>query len=222
MSGKFKIMLYKSNKKKNGTYPVSLYLTKNGDVKWISLGLYATESQWNDNACRFNRDKRINPEYEKNNALLTSYESRANGILNIFAEENIDWTLNRFVDLFINKKEKVSVCEYFQKHIDNLRLTGHYGNANTLEDSLKAFKLKGPSFVKLQFSDLDLNCIIKLDFKLERCGVSSNTRAQYHSALRTILNLAIKDHIYNPQMYPYNKNGFSTSRLIAKTKKKEY
>ena len=36
----FKLLLHSANKRKNGSYPVSLRITKNMKHKYISLGLY--------------------------------------------------------------------------------------------------------------------------------------------------------------------------------------
>ena len=51
-----KIMLYKSNQKRDGSYPVCLRISKDGKRKYISLGLSAQGVQWNDDADRFKKD----------------------------------------------------------------------------------------------------------------------------------------------------------------------
>lgn len=45
-----KIMLYKSNQKRDGSYPVCLRISKDGKRKYVSLGLSAQGVQWNDDA----------------------------------------------------------------------------------------------------------------------------------------------------------------------------
>ena len=51
-----KIMLYKSNQRRDGSYPVCLRISKDGKRKYISLGLSAQGAQWNDDADRFKKD----------------------------------------------------------------------------------------------------------------------------------------------------------------------
>ena len=43
-----KFVLYKSNKRKDGSYPVCLRVSKKGKLKYIDLKLSALEGQWNE------------------------------------------------------------------------------------------------------------------------------------------------------------------------------
>ena len=76
-----KFVLYKSNKRKDGSYPVCLRVSKKGKLKYIDLKLSSLEGQWNEDTCRFKNDKRVNPNYELYNGLLSHYEDRKNTIL---------------------------------------------------------------------------------------------------------------------------------------------
>ena len=67
---KFGVLIYKSNQKKDGSFPVCLRITKDGKRKYIDLGLTAKEDQWNEETARFKKDKRVNPNHEKYNTLL--------------------------------------------------------------------------------------------------------------------------------------------------------
>ena len=84
---KFNIIAYKSNQKKDGSYPVCLRITKDGKRKYINLGLTTLENQWDETVGRFKRDKRLNPTYIRDNSLLTHYEERISSILRKFTEE---------------------------------------------------------------------------------------------------------------------------------------
>ena len=44
----FKLLLHSANKRKNGSYPVSLRITKNMKHKYISLGLYGKKEEWDE------------------------------------------------------------------------------------------------------------------------------------------------------------------------------
>ena len=86
-----KFVLYKSNKRKDGSYPVCLRVSKKGKLKYIDLKLSSLEGQWNEDTCRFKNDKRVNPNYELYNGLLSHYEDRKNTILRKFLEERVDF-----------------------------------------------------------------------------------------------------------------------------------
>ena len=100
---KFGVLIYKSNQKKDGSFPVCLRITKDGKRKYIDLGLTAKEDQWNEETARFKKDKRVNPNHEKYNTLLNHYEERKDVILRKFAENRIDWTLNQFEEEFFGE-----------------------------------------------------------------------------------------------------------------------
>ena len=104
---KIKFLLYSSNKRKDGSYPVCLRVAKGNKVKYINLGLSAMLHQWNVESQRFKKDKRINPEHEKQNSLLNVYDERVSNILREFAECRIDWTLNQFEEKFVGQARKV-------------------------------------------------------------------------------------------------------------------
>ena len=64
----FKLLLHSANKRKNGSYPVSLRITKNMKHKYISLGLYGKKEEWDEKSERFRCDKRVCPNYKEYNA----------------------------------------------------------------------------------------------------------------------------------------------------------
>ena len=84
---RFKITLFKSNIRKDGSCPVCLRVAKEDKTKYIDLQLSATKGQWDEQASRFKKDKRVNPNYENYNALLNRYEVRKDEILQKFMEE---------------------------------------------------------------------------------------------------------------------------------------
>ena len=44
----FKLLLHSANKRKDGSYPVSLRITKNMKHKYVSLGLYGKKEEWDE------------------------------------------------------------------------------------------------------------------------------------------------------------------------------
>lgn len=78
-----KIVLFKSNIRRDGSCPVCLRVAKEDKTKYIDLQLSATKGQWDEQASRFKKDKRVNPNYENYNALLNRYEVRKQPFLNL-------------------------------------------------------------------------------------------------------------------------------------------
>ena len=112
---KFRIVIHTSNKRKDGSYPVCLRITKNGKLKYIYLNLSAFENEWDKNADRFKRDKRMNPNYESYNNWLISCEERKNEVVNKFMKAQVDWTLNQFEEEFLGISRQGKIYDYWMR-----------------------------------------------------------------------------------------------------------
>ena len=76
----FKLLLHSANKRKNGSYPVSLRITKNMKHKYISLGLYGKKEEWDEKSERFRCDKRVCPNYKEYISLLMLFYIRVSRV----------------------------------------------------------------------------------------------------------------------------------------------
>lgn len=151
---KFRIVIHTSNKRKDGSYPVCLRITKNGKLKYIYLNLSAFENEWDKNADRFKRDKRMNPNYESYNNWLISCEERKNEVVNKFMKAQVDWTLNQFEEEFLGISRQGKIYDYWMRQVEDLKATGHIGNGKVYERDLY---LTGEIYHKgLYGEDIDL------------------------------------------------------------------
>lgn len=169
-----KFVLYKSNKRKDGSYPVCLRVSKKGKLKYIDLKLSALEGQWNEDTCRFKNDKRVNPNYELYNGLLSHYEDRKNTILRKFLEERVDWTLNQFESEFLGMSRQGKVYDYFMRQVENLKATKHIGNAKVYERTLRMLAKYDPKIKERVFSELDIKYINRFNLEMEKDGCCGN------------------------------------------------
>ncbi|WP_185153855.1 site-specific integrase [Dysgonomonas sp. 520] len=229
-----KFILWTHQKNTDETYPVRLRITRNRKPKYFSFGLSATEKQWDKDAERYKKDKRLTADYEKYNILLNEYENRANDIISDFERNRTDWTLNQFEEKFLNRAKRGKIQDYFQKTISQLKETGHTGNANTYANTLHILQLYDKKFGERIFSEIDLKYVIDFDIWLQkpritttkkgkktlRSGNAGNTRKYYMKTLRSILNMAIKANEGSPSTYPFGKNGFSIADLEEETEKR--
>lgn len=217
---KFKIMLYKSNQKKDGSYPVCLRIAKQNKVKYISLGMSANLNQWNEDGQRFKKDKRINSEYEKHNALLNIYEERIDEVLRNFAECRINWTLNQFEEKFAGLARHGKVCDYIRKQLDMLKATGHFGSFKIFNTLLNVLYRYDSRIENRVFAEIDYTYICRLNAAMERDRLAGNTRLSYIRALRTVINKAIRDKEAPQDTYPFGNGGFSVTSLAETTSKR--
>ena len=215
-----KFVLYKSNKRKDGSYPVCLRVSKKSKLKYIDLNLSAFDGQWNEETCRFRNDKRVNPNYELYNGLLIHYEDRKNTILRKFLEERVDWTLNQFESEFLGMSKQGKVYDYFMKQVENLKATKHIGNAKVYKRTLHMLAKYDPKIKERLFSELDIKYINRFNLEMEKDGCCGNTRKYYLKTLRAVMNRAIKENEASSRTYPFGKNGFEIGCLVEETEKR--
>jgi integrase len=235
---KFKIFLRTFDTNKDGTHPICLRVAKDSQKKFISLGLVANSDQWDDNFCRFKKDKRVNPYYEKSNAFLNEQETKAEKTIRYFEEQKIDWTLNQFETEFLHRSKKGKVKPFFEQLISTLRATDHTGNVICYERTMDMLELFDKNFSKKIFSEIDIKYIRAFDTFLQtprqttytskkgnvrvvqRTGCSGNTRKYYFKALRAVLNQAIESKEASQTTYPFGKGGFEVAKLEEETEKR--
>jgi len=232
------IILYKSTILKSGEHPIVLRITKDRVRKFISLNLSATPDQWNEEFSQFKKDKRVNPDYEKNNAFINSQFLKAKDVVDEFDRNKIDWTLNQFEESFLNRAKKGKVKPFFENHIQVLKNTGHIGNGKNYERALLILEIFDKKFNKRLFSEIDIKYVRDFDAFLQtpreavhknkngttrivqRKGCCGNTRKGYMKQLRSILNLAIEAKEANRSTYPFGKGGFEVAKLEEETEKR--
>ena len=232
------IILYKSTILKSGEHPIVLRITKDRVRKFISLNLSAVPDQWNEEFSQFKKDKRVNPDYEKNNAYINSQFLKAKDVIDEFDRNKIDWTLNQFEESFLNRAKKGKVKPFFENHIQTLKNTGHIGNAKNYERALDILEIYDKKLSKRLFSEIDIKYIRDFDAFLQtpresvckysngttrtiqRKGCCGNTRKGYMKQLRSILNLAIEAKEASRSTYPFGKGGFEVAKLEEETEKR--
>lgn len=137
----YKFLLFVGNKRADGSFPVSLRITKDRKAKFIRTGLEATSDQWSKESERFVNDKKLVPEYKMLNSRLSELEVRMNEIMRNFEIDRIDWTLNQFENAFLNHTRKGKVYDYVEDLVTVLVETNHIGNANCYKATLHMLEL---------------------------------------------------------------------------------
>lgn len=216
----YKFILFAGSERKDGSYPISIRITKDRKSKLIRTGLSATKIQWNEKEERFISDKKIVPKFKVWNARLSEIETQINGIFRNFEIDRIDWTLNQFEDAFLNKVSKGKVKDYFDKTIATLKETGHIGNSTCYSRTLHMLELFDNKFDKKVFSEIDIKYVKAFDVFLQKRECKGNTRKYYFKALRAILNKAIQDKEASESTYPFGKGGFNVAALEEDTAKR--
>lgn len=231
---RFALDAYEGHEVKDGAYPVILYVKKDNKRKSITLPMItALVGQWNNKYQRFELDKKLrdpnndkkkivlHPDRELNNNTLDVYSKRCDDIIADFYDKKIDWTLNQFVQAFLNKSEKKGIEQYFLQHIEKLSKSGHVGNKICYQNTLNMIKLHDKDFGSRVFNEIDLRYINDFhDYLYSERGCAGNTVKYYMRALRALLNKAIIDKEASEITYPFGKNGYSVAGLTEETAKR--
>lgn len=204
---KFKIIIYKSNRRKDGSYPVCLRVAKQDKTKYMDLGIVAREEQWNGEASRYKKDKRLNPNHENLNALLNHYEERKDAIVRTFAENRVNWTLNQFEEQFLGASKKGKIYDYWLKQIEHQKEINRIGNARSYKACLHILEKYDKKIKERLFSEIDLKYVNNLNTALIKDGCCGNTRFGYIKAVRLMWNKAMKDNEAPEDAYPFGKGG---------------
>ena len=216
----FKFVLHTANKRKDGTYPVSLRIIKNMRSKYCSSGLYAKKEEWDEQAERFISNKKVCPMNKEYNARLMELAGRAKMIELNFDRDSIDWTLNQFEDAFLHKSKQGKFLDYVNKCVATMKDTGHIGNAKVWEKSIYNLRLFDKKLDTRTFQEIDIKYVNAYNAFMEKKGWCGNTRKHNMKTLRAVLNKAILEKEYNASSYPFGKGGFCISALEEETKKR--
>lgn len=174
----------------------------------------------NDDADRFKKDKRVCPNYERDNLFLNSCEERAGKILLMFAEKGQNWSLIQFEEEFCCKNRGNRINDIFIEHIDLLKATGHIGNAKKFEGTLRMLEKYDKKIKERTCAEIDFKYVTGFNAALEKRGCCGNTRRIYLKPLSVILNKAIKEKKCSLDTYPFGKGGFELGKLSEVTEKK--
>lgn len=216
----FKVLLHSSNRRKDGTYPVSLRIIKNMKAKYISLGLYSKKEEWDVIGERFRCDKRVCPNYKEFNARIVQLLARAQEVERHFEFDRIDWTLNQFEDAFLYKDKKGKFLDFALLCIKDMKETGHIGNAKVWEKVICNMKLFDKKLSTRYFQEIDIKYVSAYNSFMEKKGWCGNTRKHDMKTLRAILNRAIVAKECSSTSYPFGKGGFCISALEEETRKR--
>lgn len=215
-----KLVLHKPNRRKDGTYPVSLRIIKNMRAKYLSVGLYARMEEWDERAERFISNKKICPMNKEYNARLIELLGRAQSLIIQFDRDGIDWSLNQFEEAFFHRAKQGKFLDFTRKLIRKMKASGHIGNGVAYENLIHNLRLFDSRLDKRLLQEIDIKYVKEYNFFMERKGWKGNTRLHDMKILRAILNKAIQEKECTDKFYPFGKGGFCVSALGEETDKR--
>lgn len=195
-----KILLWKHDKKKDGTFPIALRITQNRKTRYIFTGKYILEKDWDD---RSSKVKKSHPNSTRLNNFLINKLGEANKALLDLESENKYISSQQVKNEITNPLGKKSFNEvakdFLQKLENNNKIT------RLASDKVRVnYLIEFANTDKLQFREIDQAFLRKFMTYLKT--KKSNSQRSIINTLvvvRTIYNRAIKMGVIDRKHYPF-------------------
>lgn len=200
---------------KQNELPVILRIVKERKSKLISLGMRCEKKDWDTKKNEF---KKSYPTASQRNRLLLKLEEKALQIIDEFALDNIDFTLNQFETKFRGRKSsKITVSEFWKEKVSDLNRAGRTGNARAYKDVYNSF-FKFYKNKNLVFREITPNLLDKYETYLRSHGNTNGGIGVKMREIRALFNDAIKKGVVDQKYYPFKV--YKVSKLKGKGIKK--
>jgi len=209
-----KSIIDKRTPNRSGKYPVKIIISDKGKRKYITLGLFADISEFNDETGFFIVSAKNKENTQKNNLISTTL-SQINDLVIQLRQNRKQITYESIINLYnelygnVKEKEQVSFNEYFRKQIETKQGRTKEVYANTLKKIEKYFGNE-LSFEEINKSWLKAFIQKMRNEKINRkgdqyTGLSLNAQSINLRNIRAIFNEAIDDRIVSLDLYPFRK-----------------
>jgi integrase len=200
---------------KQNELPVILRIVKDRKSKLISLGMLCEKQDWDSKKNEF---KKSYPNASQRNRLLLKQQEKALKIIDEFALDGIDFTLNQFESKFRGRKSsKITVSEFWKEKISDLNRAGRTGNARAYKDVYNSF-FKFHSNKNLVFREITPTLLDKYETHLRSNNNTDGGIGVKMRELRALFNDAIKKGVVDEKYYPFKV--YKVSKLKGKGIKK--
>jgi len=194
-----KIVLRKK-KNKDGTYPLTLRITKERKSSFIHLGQSIKLSDWNE---KDNLVKKSHPNSVRlNNFLIKKLSDATNSMLDV-ETQRADANVGA-----VKKKIKPTAGPTFfaqaESYLQRLQSSGKYNQYTADKPRVKHFK----EFVGSDISLQEITPVLLERFKgyvRATLQLSERSAVNHLVMVRSVFSQAIKDHVVDPKYYPFGK-----------------
>ncbi|WP_037321279.1 MULTISPECIES: site-specific integrase [Salegentibacter] len=210
-----KIVLHKV-KRADGTFPVSLRVTKNRKTKYFKTIFNVFPEEWDASAELFNKRHK---NYLQDNRLLLKFKERAFRIYSELQLKNESFRLSEFENAFrvTSNPESKKFFYFWNDLIQEFNSAGRTGNARIHNEAFLALKKFNLS-TRLEFEDITVTYLSKFETHLRSLGGNDGGISLRMRTIRAVFNKAIARDIISADIYPF-KN-YKISKLKSKPAKR--
>lgn len=195
-----KVILWKHDKKKDGTYPLALRLTQNRKTKYIFTGKYILEKHWDKNTSQV---KKSHPNSAWLNSFLLTKSAEANrALLDLEAKEKYI-SSSELKNEIVNPLGNISFNELSQIYLDELKDNKKLTRLSSDKARVKHF-LEFTKSEYINFREIDEDLLRRyMTFLKIRKKNSQRSIMNSLVVIRTIYNRAINMGIVERKYYPF-------------------
>ena len=190
---------------KDGTYPLTIRITKERKASFINLGHNVFEKDWDSKGQRV---KKAHPNSVRLNNFILKKLAEANNTL-LELESNSKDTSPKSVFREIKPKAGKSFFDQAKIFVDNLQKNGKYGRHKTEEGRIERFRefLKTHHMTDIMFPEITVNLLNQYRAYLKSTrDIKERTIVNHLLVIRTIYNQAAANHITDKKNYPFGKD----------------
>jgi integrase/recombinase XerD len=195
-----KIVLRKE-KKKDGTYPLAIRITKDRKSSFIYLDYSIPETDWDVASQRVKKSHANSTRL--NNYLLKKLSEATDTALE--AESNKSFVSARSVKQKVKPSTSSTFFAQADAYIERLKLAGKFNQYNAEKSRVKHFK----SFMAgndIAFSDITPTLLERFKaYLLGKYQMSERTAVNHWVMVRSVFSQAIKDNVIDDKYYPFGK-----------------
>ena len=227
--------ILKSVKRPDGKQQVLLLVSDRGQRGYFTTGFYASSDQFDEGkeVGRFIQGRGVRGfQLERKeedgstktytnkeaNDKLAELENRAKEILKKYNDGHTDWGFDQFRSDFVNAPKRKLFYSFAQETIEKeYRSRGRFGKAAIAEGALVSMKEYDPLIDKRSFHDITISYLNDYIAHCQSKKQSAGTISIRLREIRRIFNIAIRDKVVAPELYPFSSGKEDGKVRIPKT-----
>lgn len=227
--------ILKSVKRSDGKQQVLLLVSDRGQRGYFTTGFFAAPSEFDEGkeVGRFIQGRgvrgfRLERKEEDGstktytnkeaNDKLAELENRAKAILKKYNDNHTDWGFDQFRSDFVNAPKRNLFYSFAKETIEKeYRSRGHFGKAAITEGALVSMKEYDPLIDKRSFHDITISYLNDYIAHCQSKKQSAGTISIRLREIRRIFNIAIRDKVVAPELYPFSSGKEDGKVRIPKT-----
>jgi integrase len=215
------VVLYRAKTLADGSHPIMIRLYKQGVVKYKSIGYSCKPNQWDQKKSRANE---LHQDYIKLNFKISDSIRDLDAEINELNNKKLKVSPDRIIKVLTPETSpNITVEDFWNQHIDNLKSAGQYGTADTHKESCIRFS-KFRKNKKTSFESIDCSMLNKYEFLLRKDGLKDTSISTRFRDLRRIYRLAIASKLVSLAEYPFGRKDdldkFCLGKFKTGTKKR--